>query len=103
MSNVKIGTATAIVTGGVAVSAIPANVVGGVIANPVNAIDQGLGASEDIIVGPIDAPPDATPGNGNGKYFVISPGGTWTIIPGQDTATFVNAASSGHKFSAIYW
>jgi len=40
---------------------------------------------------------------GNDTTFVLQPGQSWTGIPGQTTRTSVNAATSGHKFSAIYW
>jgi len=35
--------------------------------------------------------------------FALQPGQTWQIIPGQTTPTSVNAASSGHQFTAVYF
>lgn len=98
----KAGLATEIVTGGTAVLVVPAGAAGGFITNPFNSDDQGLGASENLYVGPITQP-GSTPGQGNGTTFVVFPGGSWPVIANQDTPTYVNAASSGHKFSAIYW
>lgn len=103
MTTIKAPLAFEIVTGNTAVQVAPANIGGGVITNPANPADQGIDTAEDLIIGPIDAPPSAGPGVGNNKYFTIPPGGSWNMIPGQDTATFANAVTSGHKFSAIYW
>src|ERR1700680_1245837 len=85
--------------GGTAVQAVPGNVNGGYITNPVAAVDQGLAVAEDLFVSPVGA---AALG-GHGATFRIPPGGTWNIIPGQTTPTSVNAVSSGHNFSVVYW
>ena len=45
----------------------------------------------------------ATPGSGWGTTFTLLPGAVWTAIPGQLTPTWVNAATAGHRFSAISW
>jgi hypothetical protein len=93
-----------VATGNTAVTAVDVNPNGGFLQNPASAGDQGLGASEDMIVNPVTAA--AAPGVAggvNGTNFRIPPGGGWNIIAGQTTQTSVNAASSGHKFSGVSW
>ena len=94
------GLNTQIVTGGVAVNAIGPMPNGGIIVNPASAADQGLSPSpETLYVNPVGAAALAA----NGTTFAIQPGGSWTVIPGQTTPTSVNAATSGHKFTAIMY
>lgn len=93
------GEATEVVTGGNSIEVFPGAINGGIIANPLVAADQGLGATEVLYVDPVGAAGTA----GNGTTFALQPGQTWTAIPGQTTPTSVNAASSGHKFSAVRW
>lgn len=88
-----------VASGGVSVAVIPPMPLGGVITNPYSAADQGLSAPEVLYVNPIDA---ATL-NANGNTFALQPGQSWTVVPNQSTGTTVNAASTGHKFSAISW
>lgn len=99
------GVNTQVVTGNtpviVTASAV-AGIGGGFIQNPQDPADQGLTDPEPLYVDPVGAPL-AGPGNGWGTTFVLLPGQVWTMIPGQTTPTRVNAASSGHRFSAIYW
>lgn len=90
---------TAIVTGGVALNAIPAGVAGGVITNPLIPFDQGLGAAEVLYINPVGS----AALEANGSTFALQPGQSWNVIPGQLTPTSVNAASAGHKYSAVYW
>jgi hypothetical protein len=93
------GKAAVVTQAGVAVEAIPPNINGGIITNPLSAADQGVGAAEPLYVNPIN---QATT-SANNTTFALQPGGTWTVIPGQSSSTFVNAASAGHKFSVVYW
>lgn len=93
-----------VTTGNTAVNAFAGNPNGGFLQNPASASDQGLGASEDLIVNPVTAA--AAPGVAggiNGTNFRLPPGAIWTVIAGQTTPTSVNAASSGHKFSGVSW
>lgn len=96
------GAANTVVTGGTAVIAVAANAdgIGGCyIQNPYDPADQGLGSAEPIYVSPV-----AEPGlEGNDFTFRIEPGGTWTGIAGQVTPTWVNATTSGHKFTVVSW
>lgn len=86
-------------TGGTAVTVVPTGPNGGFITNPLSATDQGIATAEVLYVNPVSG---ATL-NGNGTTFALQPGQTWLIIPGQSTVTSVNAATSGHKFSAVYY
>lgn len=94
------GQSTIISAGGQSVVAIPTNPNGGYITNPFTALDQGISVAEPIYVDPVGS---ATQLHGNGTIFAIAPGQTWSVIPGQTTLTYVNAATSGHKFTAISW
>jgi hypothetical protein len=95
------GTVT-IVAGGAPITTFPGNISGGIIQNPLDSADQGISVAEPIYVDPIN-PPGSAPGDGNGTTFVIYPGQTWSVIPGQTTPTQVNAATTNHKFSGVYW
>jgi len=86
-------------TGGTPVAAVPANPNGGFITNPASAADQGLVTAEDLFVDPVTNAGTA----GFGTTFRLGPGQTWDIIPGQTTPTTVNANTSGHRFSVVYY
>ena len=96
---IKPGTNSVVVTGGVAVAAIPPNINGGFITNPQQSADQGVTPAEALYINPIAAGGLVA----NGTNFALPPGSTWTIVPGQTTATWVNAATAGHRFSVVYW
>lgn len=96
-------TVSVVTTGGTPVAVVPAAPNGGFITNPSNATDQGLGSAEVLYISPVSMTPGAAPGAANGSTFALYPGQTWTIIAGQTTPTYVNSASSGHKFSGVYW
>lgn len=93
--------ASVIAVGGTPVLVVPPNPNGGFITNPASPTDQGLSVAEPLYITPVGNSPGSAPGAGNGTTFVLYPGQTWTIIPGQTTATWVNAGSSGHKFSGV--
>lgn len=68
----------------------------GYIVNPVN---QGLISSENLYVsllGPADLAQTAT-------TSAIPPGGTFTIPPGFNGVVYVNAQTSGHRFSGVIY
>lgn len=90
-----------VTTGATPVQVAPGGENGGFITNPADPTDQGLGTAEDLYVTCVGSAPGSAPGDGNGTTFVLFPGQTWEFIPGQTTATWVNAASNGHKFSGI--
>lgn len=97
--------ASTVTTGGTSVQTFPGSIGGGFIQNPLDAADQGISPdpAEPLYVDPTGQSLLAGPGNGNGTVFVLQPGQTWPAIAGQSTATRVNAETSGHKFSAVYW
>lgn len=103
--NPQAGLVSEVATGGTAVTPVAGatkGIGGGFIQNPYDAADQGLGSAEVLYVDPINEP-GSSPGAGNGTTFVLYPGQTWSMIAGQITPTRVNAASSGHKFSCVWW
>jgi hypothetical protein len=95
------GTNSHVTTGGTAVvaaSANPSGYNGGYITNPLLATDQGISTAEPLIVDPTGASPGL---NANGTSIALQPGQNWPIIPGQVTATMVNATTSNHKFTCV--
>jgi hypothetical protein len=93
------GLTSVVTNGGTPVEVIPGAPNGGFITNPISATDQGLGAPENLYVDPVN-PAGLV---GNGTTFVLYPGASWPIIPGQTSITSVNAASNGHKFSVVWF
>lgn len=79
-------------SGGGSVLVIPSGIDGGFITNPST-------ATEVLYVDPTK-PAQL---QANGTTFALVPGQTWAVIPGQVNQTWVNAASDGHLFSAIFW
>ncbi len=95
------GNATTVAVGGTpvaAVLAVPAGINGGYITNPLTTADQGVTA-EPLYVNIVA---NATT-SGNGTTVALQPGQTFSLIPGQTTAASVNAATSGHKFTCVFW
>ncbi len=94
-----------VVTGGVAVQAVPSGPTGGFIQNPYSAEDQDVDPAEGpqiLYVDPLNEPGGA-PGSGNGTCFALYPGQSWSIIAGQNSQTRVNGPIAGQKFSGVYW
>ncbi len=94
------GLAAIVAVGGTPVTAAPAGITGGIISNPLSSTDQGLPNSEPLYIDPVGA---GTQLGAGGTSFALQPGDSWTMIPGQTTVTNVNAASSGHRFTVVYW
>src|SRR5882757_4069934 len=70
---------------------------GGLIVNPSSAVDQGLSVPEVLyvsVVGPAEAFETIT-------TIVLQPGQLFKVPPGTTSNVYVNAASSGHRFSAV--
>ena len=93
------GVSSVIATGGTAVVAVNGGPNGGKITNPLLAVDQGLITAEVLYVNAVTTAMTSA----NGTTFALQPGQSWDIIPGQTTATSVNAATSGHAFSVMSW
>jgi len=100
--NPQPGTNSVVTTGGTAVIAVPASPQGGgIITNPMTNTDQGIAPT---VAEPLYVDAVAVAGlAAYGTTFALSPGQSWQVIPGQLTATSVNAATSGHRFSVIWW
>lgn len=92
------GAATAIGTGGTAVTAVTGPVNGCTIANGLTATDEGV-TIEPIYVNPVTT---ATV-QGNTTTYAIQPGQSFNCIPGQTTNVSINAATTGHKFTVVAW
>jgi hypothetical protein len=84
----------------IAASANPLGYNGGYIVNPLTASDQGIGTAEPLIVDPTGVVPGL---NANGTAIALQPGQSWNLIPGQVTATYVNAVTSSHKFTCVVY
>jgi hypothetical protein len=91
--------ASAVAVGGTAVIALYGPLIGGYIVNPATAEDQGLAIVEVLYV---DIVSTASLGE-TATTVPIQPGQYFRVPPNQTTNVSVNAASSGHKFSAIVW
>jgi hypothetical protein len=95
--------ASVVTTGGTAVSVFPGPINGAVIINPPNATAQGVALAENLYVSMVNTP-GSTDATANGTTIVLVPGASYTF-PALATGVTVkaNAASSGHKFTAIDW
>lgn len=93
------GLASSISAGGTPVVVAPAGVSGGILTNPVSITDQGIATAETLYVNQVTAAGLA----GNGTTFALDPGQSWTLIPGSTLPVSVNAQTTGHRFSIIYW
>jgi archaellum component FlaG (FlaF/FlaG flagellin family) len=98
--NPQPGTNSVVTQGGTAIEAVPANPQGGgIITNPVSNTDQAVSPAEPLYVCANGLAGTVA----NGTTFALAPGQSWNVIPGQITNTTVNAATSGHRFSVIWW
>src|SRR5208282_5954833 len=77
-----------------AVIAIAVGPNGGVITNPLLAVDQGISSVEVLYIDPVGNCGGGSLPKANNTVFALQPGQSWTVIPGQVTATYVNAASA---------
>lgn len=93
------GTNTKINLGATAVIAAPANVNGGYITNPALASDQGIAIAESLLVSPV-TPPSLI---GNTTAIRLQPGETYMVIPGSVNPVWVNATTTGHKFTCVVY
>ena len=98
-----VATASAIVTGGTAVTVLTGPIAGGTIANPLSAAAQGIGAAESLYISFVGVPgaTDATAGVGT---LILAAGESYTL-PALATGVMLkaNAATTAHKFTAFSW
>ena len=94
------GNASTVATGGTAVNALSVGPAHGCqVINPLAVADQNIGTAEPLyinIVGPAAV-------TANGSTAALAPGQSFQCVPGQLSATSVNAATSGHKFTVFAW
>jgi hypothetical protein len=97
------GAAVAIVTGGTAVTVFSGPINGAVIVNPPNAAAQGIATAESLYISMVGTP-GSTDAGANGTTIVLAAGASYTF-PALASAVTVkaNAATTGHKFTAIDW
>lgn len=93
------GTASAITTGGQAITLVTGPVNGCYITNPLTAADQNIAVAEVAYFNPVTT---AT-ANGRGTNTARQPGESWGCIPGQTTNVSVIAATIGHAFNVVVW
>ena len=93
------GNANTVLTGGTAVVAIHALLSGGVIWNPLTASDPGLALAETLYVSEV-GPPGLV---ANQTTFALLPGQFYFGTPNSNNSVWVNAPTSGHKFTSILW
>jgi hypothetical protein len=95
--------ASAIVTGGTAITAFTGPCNGGFITNPPNSASQGIMTAENLYVDMVNVPGD-TDAAGNGTTTILLPAQNFTFPSLAPGATIkVNAATAGHKFSGEAW
>jgi hypothetical protein len=73
------------------------------ILNPPTANGQGIASVEPMYVSVVGTP-GSTEADGNGSTVPLLPGGTFIVPPiATGVSVKVNAATSGHKFTAFRW
>lgn len=88
-----------ITTGGIPVVSIIAGSLGGIIANPLTAADQGINVSENLyldLTGPATTYESAT-------TFILPPGKSYSIPDNLTKPVWVNAKTDGHLFNSIFY
>ena len=86
-----------VAAGGQPVIALYGPLFGGFITNPYDATGQGIALAEPLLVSILGA---AAPSE-NATTFALQPGDTFPIPIGLSGNVWVNAATSGHRFSAV--
>lgn len=93
------GITSVISTGGTAETVVPSSPNGGYIVNPYTNTDQNISIAEWLYVDPVTSAIIGAYGTAVG----LAPGGFYNIIPGQTTTLSVNAATTGHRFTVVYY
>ena len=98
------GLATAVATGGTAVTAVSGPINGGYIINPPNLAGQGIGAAEALYIDMVGTPGSTDAANNGTTSSLPATGGTFTLPPlATGVNVKVNAATTGHKFTVVTW
>jgi hypothetical protein len=88
---------TEVAVGGKSVIAMFGPLLGGLIVNPYDALDQGLPVVEVLFVS-VTGPAELV---ANDTTFAIQPGGFYKVPADQTSNVWVNSVSGGHRFSAF--
>ena len=91
------GASSIVFKGGESIIALTGDALGGYIVNPMRAIDQNVDVAEVLFVdptGPAALQQTAT-------TVPLQPGQGYRLAPNQTTPLWVNAKTTGHKFSAF--
>jgi hypothetical protein len=95
--------ASAIVAGGTAIVVATGPINGGYVTNPSNAASQGIGAAENAYLDMVGTP-GSTDSAANGTTVILQPGQTFALPAlAAGVNVRVNAATSGHKLTAVVW
>jgi hypothetical protein len=97
------GLSNEIAQGGTAVVLVSGPCNGGWIVNPTTSAAQGIMTAENCYIDLVN-PPGSTDSSANGTTVLLVPGQNFTIPAiGAGVVIWVNAATSGHKFSVTVW
>lgn len=88
-----------IINAGQPVVAIFGGAVGGLITNPGNSTDQGIGTVEELYYSLVGDAADVE----NANTFALQPGATLFLPAGITSDISVNAKTARHRFSAVMW
>ncbi len=95
--------ASAIVTGGTAITVATGPINGGKLVNPLTAAAQGIALAENAYPDMVGVP-GSTDAAANGTTYLLVPGQDFDIPALAAGVTLkINAATSGHKFSVEVW
>jgi hypothetical protein len=74
---------------------------GGYIVNPPSATSQGIGTAENLYLDFVNSP-GSTDSTANGTSVLLAPGQTFSLFAiATGVLLRANAATSGHKFTAV--
>jgi hypothetical protein len=100
------GNADVVASGNTAVQAIIGPCAGAYIVNPDTDAGQNvISGAEPLLVDPVRAPAAGSAAYAFGTTSLLNPGGVWSL-PGPipaGTIVYVNAATSGHRFTCVVW
>ena len=95
----KAAAANIIAAGGTAIVAVNGPFNGAIINNPLTATGQNIATAEPLFINFVGLALTTEGGN----TFALQPGKSFTSPTGFNSSITVNAATSGHVFSAISW
>lgn len=97
------GSASAIASAGVAITAVAGPISGGFIINPSTSTQQGIATAEAAYLDMV-ATPTTSDNAANGTTLKLFPGDRFDIPPIKTGVSVkVNAVTAGHKFTVVVW